>query len=104
VNAGLLYAFLVRRRHYRPRAGWLAFVSRLVIALGVLAAVLVWVAGPASTWLEASLWTRIAKLALVVAAGASAYFGTLWLLGFRLADFNRRDVDAAPALETPPES
>jgi hypothetical protein len=28
----------------------------------------------------------------VCAAGAAAYFGALWLLGFRLADFNRRDV------------
>ena len=26
--------------------------------------------------------------------GAAAYFGALWLLGFRLADFNRRDISA----------
>jgi hypothetical protein len=34
---------------------------------------------------------KVARLALVVGAGASAYFGSLWLLGFRLADFNRRE-------------
>jgi hypothetical protein len=27
-------------------------------------------------------------------AGAGAYFAALWLLGFRFADFNRRDADA----------
>jgi putative peptidoglycan lipid II flippase len=103
VNAGLLFAFLVRHGHYQPREGWLAFLSRLVIALGVLAAVLVWVAGPAATWIDASLWARVGRLALVVAVGAAAYFATLWLLGFRLADFNRRDVEAAPAVAAPPE-
>jgi len=36
------------------------------------------------------------------AAGAVAYFAALWLLGFRLRDFNRRDVtaDAPPAAES----
>jgi len=28
----------------------------------------------------------------VCAMGAAAYFGSLWLLGFRAGDFNRRDV------------
>jgi putative peptidoglycan lipid II flippase len=97
LNAGLLFAFLKRHGHYTPRAGWLAFVSRLVVALGVLAAVLVWLAGPASLWLDAPLGTKVVRLAFVVAAGAAAYFATLWLLGFRLADFDRRDVEAGAA-------
>ncbi len=96
VNAGLLLALLLRRGHYRPRPGWVAFASRVVVALGVLAAVLVWSAGPAAGWLQASLWGRVGHLAGVVAAGAGAYFATLWLLGFRLADFSRRDADAPP--------
>jgi hypothetical protein len=33
-------------------------------------------------------------LAGVCAAGAGAYFGALWLLGFRIADFNRQDIAA----------
>lgn len=102
VNAGLLYAFLVRRGHYRPRAGWPGFAARLVVALGVLAAVLVALAGPASAWLDASLWSKVSRLAMIVGAAFVAYFGTLWLLGFRLADFNRRDVDAAGP--PPPEA
>ena len=50
--------------------------------------------GPASYWLAASLWEKVPRLAGVCAAGAAAYFGALWLLGFRLADFNRRDIAA----------
>ncbi|HEX4885475.1 MAG TPA: murein biosynthesis integral membrane protein MurJ [Casimicrobiaceae bacterium] len=102
VNAGLLFAFLVRGGHYRASAGWPAFAGKLVVALVVLAGVLLWTAGPASLWLDAPLWTKVGRLALVVAAGAAAYFGTLWLLGFRVADFNRREPDAAPARDLPP--
>ena len=41
-----------------------------------------------------TLWEKVGRLAGVCAAGAGAYFGALWLLGFRFADFNRRDVAA----------
>ena len=94
LNAALLLTFLLRRGDYRPRPGWLAFLSRLVIALGVLAAVLVWLAGPAAAWTAASLWTRVGHLALVIGGGGLAYFGTLALLGFRFADFAQRDGGA----------
>jgi hypothetical protein len=30
-------------------------------------------------------------LGLVIGAGTLVYFGALWLLGFRFADFNRRE-------------
>jgi len=103
LNAGLLFALLYRRRHYVPSAGWLGYASRLVVALGVLAAVLAVLAGPASFWIEAGLWTRVARLAGVLAAGAVAYFGTLWLLGFRLADFARREADREAVPSPPPE-
>ena len=73
------------------------------MALGVLAAVLALLAGPASFWLEAGLWTRVGRLGLVIAAGGAAYFGALWLLGFRLADFSRREADRETAGSPPPE-
>jgi putative peptidoglycan lipid II flippase len=94
-NASLLFWFLRKRGIYVPRAGWPLFVAKLVVALFVLAAVLLWLGGPASYWLAASLWEKVPRLAGVCAAGAAAYFGALWLLGFRLADFNRRDIAAA---------
>ena len=75
-------------------AGWLLFVSKLIVALFVLAAVLFWLGGPASFWMSASLWPKIGRLAVVCGAGAAAYFGALWLLGFRMRDFNRRELKA----------
>ena len=84
VNAGLLFWALRRYDYYRPRAGWVAFLSKLLVALGVLAAVLYALAGPADVWLSSGLWQRVARLSGVIAAGAAAYFGALYLLGFRL--------------------
>ncbi len=40
---------------------------------------------------------RSARLAWVCAAGAATYFGALWLLGFRLSDFDRREAEVDPA-------
>ena len=48
-------------------------------------------AGADDFWLSAGLWAKIRRLTLVMGAGALAYFAALWLLGFRLADFNRRE-------------
>jgi putative peptidoglycan lipid II flippase len=98
-NAALLFWMLRKHGHYTPRAGWLTFVCKTLVALAVFGAVLAWIAGPASDWLSAGLWTKVGRLAAVVTAGALVYFAALWLLGFRLADFNRRDVapDAAGA-------
>jgi putative peptidoglycan lipid II flippase len=97
LNAALLFAFLRRQQVYRPRAGWLAFVAKVAVALAVLGAVLLAVAGPNAYWLAASPGARAGRLALVVAAGAFAYFATLYVVGFRLADFNRREASAADA-------
>jgi putative peptidoglycan lipid II flippase len=92
VNASLLFWFLRAKGLFAPQPGWLAFVSRLVVALGVLAAVLFAVTGPAEFWLHASVWAKVGRLAAVIAAAAVAYFGALFVLGFRLGDFNRREV------------
>jgi putative peptidoglycan lipid II flippase len=97
LNAGLLFWFLKRRGIYTPRPGWLRFVSRQVVALFALAAVLIWIVGPPTMWLSATLWAKVARLAWVCAAGAGTYFGALWLLGFRLSDFDRREAEVDPA-------
>jgi putative peptidoglycan lipid II flippase len=105
-NAGMLFWLLRRKGMFAPAPGWLAFLSKLVIALGVLAALLFWLAGPAQLWLEATLWQRIGRLALVCAAGAGGYFATLGLLGFRFRDFDRREAEtsaSAPAPTDPPD-
>ena len=91
LNATLLFVLLRRRGFYAAASGWGMFVLRIFVALAVLGAVLAWLAGTPREWLDAGLWTRVGRLALLVAAGAGAYFGTLFLLGFRLRDFDRRE-------------
>src|SRR5205814_158472 len=60
-------------------------------ALAVLGAVLFWLAGAPAFWLGAGLWSKVGRLAAVVGAGIVVYFATLYLLGFRFEDFNRRE-------------
>jgi len=96
-NATALLVLLKRRGIYVPAGGWIAFGARVAVATGVLAGVIVALAGPAAVWLHAGLAERVARLALIVAAGAAAYFAALRLLGFRLRDFNRRDSVPPPA-------
>jgi putative peptidoglycan lipid II flippase len=93
-NAALLLWMLLRNRYYRPRAGWLAFFAKVCIATAALALVVFLLRGDDATWLHARLLGRVSRLALVVAAGAIVYFGALFALGFRLADFNRREAPA----------
>jgi putative peptidoglycan lipid II flippase len=90
---------LRRQGFFVPRAGWVGFVLRIFVALAVLAALLVWLGGSAQEWLSVGLWTRVGRLALLVVAGGAVYFGTLYVLGFRIRDFNRREQvkDPLPA-------
>ena len=97
-NATVLFVLLRRRRRYVPGPGWPMFLAKVVVAGGVLAAVLSAAVGPASAWLDATLAARVVRLALIVAGGATAYFAALALLGFRPRDFSRREgvPDEAP--------
>jgi putative peptidoglycan lipid II flippase len=91
INAILLFWLLRKRGFYAPRAGWASFVGKVLIALGVLGGLLAWLAGEPAFWLNAGLVAKVGRLTGVVAAGAVAYFATLYLLGFRFADFDRRE-------------
>ncbi len=74
----------------RNPAGFCSCAS-LLVALGVLGALLYALSGPPALWLESGPWQRIGRLAGIIVAGVAAYFATLFLLGFRLADFARRE-------------
>jgi putative peptidoglycan lipid II flippase len=53
-----------------------------------------WFAGGATAdWLIWPLATRLLHLSLLVCFGASVYFATLWVAGFRLRDFKRSAVE-----------
>ena len=89
-NAWLLLRGLRRRQIYQPMPGWGAFLLKLVLAVYVMGALLWLLSGDAASWLTAGALERVARLTMLVFAGAVAYFGTLWLCGFRPRDFNRR--------------
>ncbi|MGE5468156.1 MAG: murein biosynthesis integral membrane protein MurJ [Ignavibacteria bacterium] len=89
-NAALLYRGLRQRGAYQPKAGWLAFALKLGAALLVMAATLWFAAGEDAAWLAMTGSQKVLRLAAVIGAGVLAYFGTLALLGFRLAHFRHR--------------
>lgn len=91
-NAALLLRTLLRNGYYRPHPGWTAFLAKAGLAAVALAATLAWLAGNDALWLHAGFVHKAARLAAVVGAGAIVYFGVLWLLGFRVADFSRSEA------------
>ena len=93
LNAFLLYRGLRRHGIYQPQPGWAAFCGKLVLALLVMGVTLWFCAGNNADWLHWKLTERLLRLGLLVTLGASAYFTTLWLSGFRLADFKRRAAE-----------
>jgi putative peptidoglycan lipid II flippase len=90
-NGTVLYILLRRRGLFVPQPGWLPFVAKMLVALGVLAGVLAALAGSTDSWLQASLLHRVGRLGLIIAAGGVAYFAALGLLGFRVRDFARHE-------------
>ena len=92
LNAGLLFWQLRRHNLFIPQAGWTGLLLRLLIAVAVMTAVLVGLMQLLPSWSEGLMWQRLLRLGGLVAAGVLAYFASLFLLGFRVRDFNRRAV------------
>ncbi|AMR68330.1 murein biosynthesis integral membrane protein MurJ [Aquipseudomonas alcaligenes] len=92
LNASLLYWQLRRKGIYLPQPGWAKFLAKLVLAVLVMAVVLLALMHYMPAWEEGGMLLRLLRLGVLVAAGASAYFAVLALLGFRPRDFSRRAV------------
>ncbi len=89
LNAGLLYRGLRKRSLYHPRAGWGLFLLKLGVAVCVMAALLYGLQGDSSRWLSGNSLDHLLQLIPLLGASVAAYFGTLYLLGFRPRDFSR---------------
>ncbi len=83
VNASLLFITLRVRRIYRPEVGWLWFLVRVMIAVGVMSAVLWALNAEDDIWFAWQLGQRVLHLCLLVAAGGASYFASLFVLGLR---------------------
>jgi putative peptidoglycan lipid II flippase len=92
LNAGLLYYKLRRHEIFRPQPGWIGFLAKVALALTLMSTVLWWTMGENAAWLTAAVWWRIGSLSMLLLLGVATYFGSLWLLGFRLRDFAKRSL------------
>ena len=90
-NALWLWILMRRSGHYRAEPGWGAFLVKLGVALYMMGGALWYSMGSEASWFEIAAGARALKLALVIAAGTAAYFGSLWVMGLRLADFSRHE-------------
>ena len=90
LNAGILFHKLRQQGIFQPQPGWSGFLFKLGAALAVLGAFLWLGMDKESLWISYGFSQRILHLAVLVTGGVAAYFGTLWLLGFRLHQFKRR--------------
>ncbi len=93
MNSAILFFFLKKRGIYRPEPGWAKFFLKLSIALLGLGLGLWFGMGGEAHWLEARGWARILHLSALVTGGVAAYFGVLFVLGFRPRDFYKRSVN-----------
>ncbi len=90
INAGLLYYHLRKADVYKPQAGWLMFMSKLLLALLAMSAALYFASGADATWLDYTFVHKFGHLSGLVVLGISVYFLSLWLMGIRLKDFMHR--------------
>ncbi len=93
LNAAMLYRGLRQQGIFMPQPGWTGFIIKLCLAMLAMAGALWFGMGPETAWLQNSMLSRLSHLAWLVPLGASTYFATLWILGFRLGDFKRRAAE-----------
>lgn len=83
VNASLLLAVLIRRKHWDYDAGLISRIPRLIIAAAVMAAILWYAAGYFEACLsrEAGLMVQATTLGLMVLGSMIIYFTTVFAIG-----------------------
>jgi putative peptidoglycan lipid II flippase len=87
LNALLLFYGLRKRNIYQPQEGWSKFLLQLTLALSVLASI-TFFGTQTIDWitLKNQPILRVSLLFLIIGIGSLAYFGTLYLLGWRPRD------------------
>lgn len=83
INAVLLWRRLRHEGVYHPGAGWAGFALRLLLANGLMAAVVLWLHGPVEAWLTDGLSGRIERLLTIIVAAGVTYLLVLAATGLR---------------------
>lgn len=83
INAGLLYYYLKKHRHYEFQTGWGRYFLKLVVALAVMSVMLWHFVPDINHWYQWSALTRVLRLLFWVIAGAAVYLLTLFITGIR---------------------
>ena len=69
------------------------FYAKLITAMLIMGIALWFAGGEAADWMRWSLSQRLVRLTVIVTFGATVYFASLWLTGFRVQDFKRRAAE-----------
>ncbi len=83
INAILLYRGLRKKAVFKPQAGWLAWLFRIIIATLAMTTVIIWLSPDAMQWSQWNFMQRLSNLALIIFPGIFVYFALLWLQGLR---------------------
>ena len=83
VNAALLFAVLHKKEIFKPKPGWLWFVVRVLVAVSIMGACLIYLDLPAAVWYSYGLSERVGHLLMLVASGAISYLVCLTIMGIR---------------------
>ena len=86
LNAFLLYRGLKKTDVFRPSPGWGIWWLRLLAALGVMGAVIVYLLAPIPEWQSWTWLMRTTELLMVVGVAMFAFAVSLILLGLRKSD------------------
>ncbi len=91
LNAANLCYFLIKKKLYQPQSGWGTFLIRLIVAILGMALAIELSLHFLPLDFAGKMLLRVFSLVEVMIVAIIAYFGSLFVLGFRLRDFNYKD-------------
>ena len=83
LNAILLFIVLWQQGVYKPQAGWLIFLARVMLAVAAMSACLFVLMKAPEQWYAMSLFERVWQLSLIVATAGISYLLVLLITGLR---------------------
>lgn len=89
LNTVLLLWGLRKSGVYKPHAGWWLFITRLLGACAVMAALILWMNAPSADWFAWGWKKRALEMTILVISGIVVFFAALGLFGMRPKHFKQ---------------